>query len=93
MSDDTLNDFTEKEIKNLVWMSAPCMIIAGERESGKSSIAGTLLKKSSFLNPPSDRTKVINYFNLTLDSEEVMPIFDIGGHDIYKQVHRYFKVF
>jgi GTP-binding protein EngB required for normal cell division len=86
LNDDTLHDFTKDEIKNLVWKSAPCVVIAGERESGKSSIAGTMLNKSSFLNAESDRTRVINYFNLTLDSDEVMPIFDIGGHDIYKEV-------
>jgi signal recognition particle receptor subunit beta len=82
--------FTKDEIKNLVSKAAPCIIIAGEKETGKSSIAGSLIKKASFLNAGSDRTVVMNYFNLELDNGDIIPLYDVGGHNIYHEVWNIF---
>lgn len=66
------------------------VITAGKHGSGKTSLSMCLQQWQDHTWKSSDETIIINYSTWKLTDNHTVPVLDLGGHESYTQIARFF---
>ena len=66
------------------------MVVLGSVEAGKSSMVQSLIAGSAVLVNIEDRTQVVNWREWNISEDDMVHIYDQGGHMIYSITRMHF---